>query len=654
MNNNKEDVSVSPERDVTELLYGNLLSGTITAAIVATFLVFSFDNENTDVQRFKIVWWSAMMCVLLYRFVDWTWWKKKLSSTEYESRLPKLRVISGAYITAIMWSTYTLYVVYQSELIEQTAVMISIAAMAGGAATVYSADKKTAMFYAIILPAPVCILLLFSDLYVNQMLGFLGFSFGITMMFIASKSADFTKKAIALKNENALLVNHMEQQVEERTNKIYELSNLDPLTGLHNRTSFLKNLGSHLFNAEIKNKHVAILFIDLDGFKKVNDTFGHEIGDIILRESAKRLKDKVDDPQLLCRWGGDEFLIAIEGLEQEQVISEAEEFINVLSQEHQVEDGTIISIGATVGISLFPDQEKSSSRLIQFADTAMYFQKKLCSGQVCVYTPQMGAQQKHELMLKNGLNEAIQKNQLRLVFQPIVSSDKRAGIVSFEALLRWNFDGENIPPDMFIGIAEQYGLINQIGAWVLNESCKAAVGWQSLKKNLAISINVSVLQLEDDDFLNILDNAIQSSGIDPSLMYLEITESVFVSDTEKMLEKIRAIQAKGIKISLDDFGTGYSSFSAMQDLAVNTIKIDRSFVSSLEDSGFAIITAVLHVASLLDYDVIAEGVETEAQWKILAGLGVPKLQGYFFSKPMEAEDIKGFIKVNKQQLEESS
>jgi diguanylate cyclase (GGDEF)-like protein len=644
LNNDKVDVSISPERDVAELLYGNLLSGTLTSIFVASFLVFSFESKHEGGQWFKLLWLSGMMCVLLYRLVDWVWWKKKLYSTEYESYPPLMRVTIGANLTAVMWSIYAIYIVYYSELIEQTAVMIAIVAMAGGGATVFAAHKKTAMFYAFILPAPVSIMLMFNDLDVNQTLGVLGFSFGFVMMIIAAKSANFTKLAIALKNENAVLVNHMEQQVEQRTQKIYELSNLDPLTGLHNRTAFLGNLENRLLAATNNNTSIALLFIDLDGFKKVNDTFGHEVGDVILSESARRLKDKVSDPQLLCRWGGDEFLIALEGVSEAQARVKAGEFIQVLSQEHGIEDGTIISIGATVGLSLFPDHEKLKSRLIQFADTAMYHQKKLRSGLVCMFTPEMGARQQHELKLKNGLNEAIDKEQLRLAFQPIVSSDK-AEIVAFEALLRWNFDGENIPPDDFIGIAEQYGLINRIGAWVLKESCLAAVGWQDLKENTAVCINVSVLQLQDADFLGILDDAIISSGIAPSLVYLEITESVFESDTELMLEKIRVIQGKGIKVSIDDFGTGYSSLSAMQDLAVNTVKIDRSFVNRLEDSGYAIVTAVIHAASLLEFDIVAEGVESEAQWKKLAGLGVHKLQGYFFAKPMEAEEVRDFIKL---------
>ena len=587
------------------------------------------------------------MITLLCRFIDWFLSKKKISDPEYDTDFLLARIIIGANFTAVMWSVYALYAVQHSDFIEKTVIIIAIAGMSSGAATVFSAHKKTALCYALLLPIPVSVMLMLDPLHANNILGLLAFTFSIVMALIASKSASFTKNAIALKNENAGLLNDMEREVEQRTHKIYELSNLDPLTKLYNRTAFIETLGHCLKDAEQHNKQLALLFIDLDGFKKVNDTFGHEVGDIILSESAQRLKASVSDQHLLCRWGGDEFLIALEDFAQEKVVARANEFIKVLSYEHKIGDGTIISVGATIGVSFFPEHETVQNRLIQFADTAMYHQKKFHSGRVCVFTPEMAAKQRYELKLKNGLNEAIEREQLRMVFQPIVSSGK-ADIIAFEALLRWQFDDENIPPDEFIDIAEQYGLINRIGAWVLNESCRIAASWQSLKDNVAVCINVSVIQLQDPDFLNILEDAIQGSGIKPSLICLEITESVFANDTEHMLEKLALIQKMGINISMDDFGTGYSSLSAMQDLAVDTVKIDRSFINKLEDSGNAIVTAVMHISSSLGFDVVAEGVETEDQWKKLKALGVHKLQGYFFSKPIEAKDVKSLIELKNE------
>lgn len=631
-------LSYDDQRDAAELLYGNAFSGILISIIASSFLVYFYDNPV--LQEFKITWWLGMMSLLLVRLIDWVSWKKHLSKTHYDGKRSVRRFIYGVNLTALMWSSYAAYAVSYSPLVEKVTIIIVISGMAGGSAIVLAAHKLTSMFYTFALLCPVSVVFLLSNDATDQNIGVLGLSYSLVMLIISAKSANFARDAIALKNENALLVNRMEQKVEQRTQKIYELSNLDSLTHLHNRNSFLKNLKASLQASDEKRSTLSLLFIDLDGFKKVNDTYGHKVGDQILEESARRLREKVANESLLCRWGGDEFLIAIEDCSSEKAISQAYEIIEILSHEHQSNEG-ILPVSATVGISLYPEHERSESRLIQFADTAMYHQKKTKPSKVCVFTPEMEAKHQYELELKKGLNDAIDKDQMRLVFQPIVSTNNSKNI-AFEALLRWDFEGKNIPPDEFIKIAEQYGSIHRIGAWVLKESCKVALAWQSLRR-VSVCINVSVIQLEDSDFLSIVDEAVQESGIDPSLIYLEITESVFAKDTEKMMETISAIQSRGIKVSIDDFGTGYSSLSAMQDLAVNTVKIDRSFITKLDTSGFAIVTAVTHAARLLKFDVVAEGVETEAQCRKLVELGVEKLQGYYFSKPLEQEFLLDYL-----------
>jgi len=476
--------------------------------------------------------------------------------------------------------------------------------------------------------------------YADRVLGILGFSFTIVMLAISSKSAAFTQHAIALKNENAALVDHMEQEVEERTQRIYELSNTDPLTGLYNRTAFSKNLSKSLAELTKSGEELALLFIDLDGFKKINDTFGHEAGDQILKASAHRLQSITRDSNLLCRWGGDEFLVALERTDREAAIHLGREIIDALSLEHKTDDAKL-SVGATIGVALFPIHETCESKLIQHADTAMYYQKKSKGSSVCVFNEEMEAEHLRELKLKNGLAKAIEKEQLRLVFQPIVSP-KDGAPVSFEALLRWQFGDENIPPDQFIGIAEQYGLILDIGDWVMVQACHTAAEWQR-SKPLPVCVNVSVIQFQDDGFPGMVDRALSESGLAPDCLHLEITESVFASDVKLLRKRIKAIQQRGIHVSIDDFGTGYSSLSVMQDLAVDTVKIDRSFINNLEGSSYAIVTAVIHAASIMKFDVVAEGVETQAQRETLAKLGVHKLQGFYFSKPLEIDALAMYL-----------
>lgn len=624
------------QRDAAVLLYGNGIAGILISLLTSSFLVFAFSDPDS----FKQMWWFGMISLLGLRLVDLFWWKTKLQRTEFDGKKSINHFIVGANLTAIMWSAYLVYITIHNNDLELTTTIIAISAMAGGSATVLAAHKYTAIFYPFILLSPGSIGLLLSDKYEIQLLGILGLSFCIVMVIISRKSANFTQHTLFLKNENAVLVHQMEEKVKQRTQKIYELSNLDPLTGLYNRTAFLNQLKLII---ETTNKHFALLFIDLDGFKKINDSIGHKAGDKILTKTAERLKKHSIDTQLLCRWGGDEFLIVFADTTEANAVEKSKQLIEILSQHHHTEN-SVLSVGATIGIALYPDHATTEDRLIQLADMAMYYQKKQMRSTVGVFSKQMEKRYSHELRLKDGLTEAIEKQQLRLVFQPIIRSEDLK-TAAFEALIRWKIEGENIPPEEFIGIAEQYGLIHEIGAWVLENACLQASQWD-IAQQVAVCVNVSVIQLQDENFINIVKKALSSSLLPAELLHIEITESVFASDIIVISNQIKRLQAMGIKVLIDDFGTGYSSLSAMQDLAVNMVKIDRSFVNKINSNGDAIISAVMHIASSLDFLVVAEGVETEVQAQVLLKLGVHYLQGYYYSKPLEVENISSYLAAN--------
>lgn len=626
------------QRDAAGLLYGNAIAGILISLLTSSFLVFAFSDSH--IGFFKQTWWLGMIFLLGIRLVDLFWWKTKLQKTEFNGQKSINHFIAGANLTAIMWSIYLVYITIHNSDIELTTTIIAIAAMAGGSATVLAAHKYTAIFYPFILLSPGSIGLLLSDKYEIQLLGILGLSFCIVMIIISRKSANFTQHTLFLKNENAVLIHHMEEKVKQRTQKIYELSNLDPLTGLYNRTAFLNQLKLLI---ETTNKHFALLFIDLDGFKKINDSIGHKAGDKILTKTAVRLKKHSIDTQLLCRWGGDEFLIVLTDTTEATAVKKSTQLIEILSEHHHTEN-SVLSVGATIGIALYPDHATTEGRLIQLADMAMYFQKKQMRSTVGVFSKQMEKRYSHELRLKDGLTKAIEKQQLRLVFQPIIRS-KDLKIAAFEALIRWQIEGENIPPEEFIGIAEQYGLIHEIGAWVLTNACLQASQWD-IAQQVAVCVNVSVIQLQDESFINIVDEALSSSLLPAELLHIEITESVFASDIIIISNQIKRLQAMGIKVSIDDFGTGYSSLSVMQDLAVNMVKIDQSFVNKINSNGDAIISAVMHISSSLNFLVVAEGVETEVQAQVLLKLGVHYLQGYYYSKPLEVENIPNYLANN--------
>jgi diguanylate cyclase (GGDEF)-like protein len=631
------------ELDSVELLYGNSLAGIFITLFASSGLVFGF--EQTINITFKVSWWLLLCLVLVLRMADLMWWNFKLKNIQYNVQNAKLRFVFGTLTTSLWWCSYCVVVFPQTGPVELASMIIVVAAMAGGAATILAAHKLTAMLYSFILLGPFSIGLLLSSEQYRIVLGALGLGFCLVMVFTAKKSALFTRNAVYLKNQNAVLVNEMEEQVALRTAKIVELSNLDPLTGLYNRTAFTEALVACIRKSEQDNQQIALLFIDLDGFKKINDTLGHDIGDKVLTQTAARLKNMRLDHNLLCRWGGDEFLVVMTNTSEEQAIPYAHNLIANISQAYEFTDNRL-SLGATVGIAILPKHTNSEHELILLADTAMYFQKKNQPGSVGVFNQELGRQLFREQWLSNGLSEALELGQMHLVYQPIVDANTHDTLV-FEALLRWTFEGEAIPPDEFICIAEQHGQIIKIGSWVLQQSCLTVAKWQSDSElSPSISVNVSVLQLLDDDFILIVEHALQTSGLSPDKLYLEITESVFSANKNKMFSQIRALQALGIKVSIDDFGTEYSSLSVIQDLAFNTVKIDKIFVDKLESSGFAIIKAVVQIAKALNCKVVAEGVENQQQATILSQLGVDSLQGYYFAKPMEHADAYAFYQRN--------
>ncbi|XPF93687.1 putative bifunctional diguanylate cyclase/phosphodiesterase [Colwellia sp. RE-S-Sl-9] len=635
---NNSKLNKRMQQDAAVLLYGNAVAGIFVSLLTSTFLVFAFTYPQVD--PLKKVWWWGMLTLLTLRFLDVLWWKIKLENTEFDGQKSITHFTIGANITAIMWAIYLVYCTTQHNDVQLTTTIIAIAAMAGGSATVLAGHKFTAMFYPCVLLAPGSIGLLLSKESSLQLLGILGLSFALVMFIISRKSANFTRHTLFLKNENSVLIHRMEEKVKHRTQKIYELSNLDPLTHLFNRTAFLEKLK---FITEHSKTPFALLFIDLDGFKKINDSIGHKAGDVILRKTAERLNQFTQDNQLLCRWGGDEFLIVFEDTVEATAIEKSKQLITLLSEPHNTEN-SVLSVGATIGIALYPTHATTEERLIQLADMAMYYQKKHMRSTVGIFTEQMEKKFSYELFLKNALTQAIALNQLRLVFQPIVLS-KNLKISAFEALIRWQLNDEDIPPDEFIPIAEQYGLIIEIGEWILRKSCEQASKWNA-EQQVAVCVNVSVLQLQDERFICIVESALSNSLLPAKLLHIEITESVFASDLALISNQIKCLQAIGVEVSIDDFGTGYSSLSAIQDLAVNIVKIDRSFVNKIDSNGKAIISAVMHISSELNFLVVAEGIETHEQAQALLQLGVHYFQGFYYSKPIEIENIQDYLKKN--------
>jgi len=644
------------QRDALNLLYGNNSGSLIVTLSICLALVFGFpDNPQ---QSLKIYWFLLICGIFSWRFWDMRHWQKALNGHAYDATKPMQRFAIARYLTAIALSSYSVLFFNSMDVIELACTIVILSAMAGGAATILAANKALALSYAFILLTPISLLCLFSTEDYQNIFGVLGLIFVGVMFSSAKSSAEFTAESILIKNQHADLLGQMElknqeisqvnsnleAKVKKRTEQIFELSNIDPLTKLFNRNAFSENLKLLIDSSKLRETKLAVLFIDLDGFKSINDSHGHAIGDKVLIETAKRLSSQAEKLQCLCRWGGDEFLITLQDSDVDKARDFAKQLIAVLSQPIEIEHHAL-NVGATIGIAMYPEHGSNEMQLITLADTAMYVQKQTAKSDVCIFTEQMRETLHRQIKLKEGLAQALNKDEFYVVFQPVIDS-KTSEVGFCEALLRWNLDGESISPNEFIPVAEQHGLIHSIGAWVLHKACLLAANW-SFDKNVHLSVNVSVAQLMHGDLVSVVESALDSSRFAGKNLHIEITESIFAEDFDYVLEQMKALQGLGIKVSVDDFGTGFSSLALLQSLSADVVKIDKSFIDSIDKGGKAIIQATQYMASELGYTVVAEGVETKLQADVLSAMGIESLQGFYFSKPMKVDELSAWHKAFK-------
>jgi diguanylate cyclase (GGDEF)-like protein len=414
----------------------------------------------------------------------------------------------------------------------------------------------------------------------------------------------------------------------------------DPLTELPNRLVFEERLGQAVARADRERGRLALLFIDLDGFKPINDSFGHSSGDIMLREVGARLRALARQGDTMARIGGDEFLMLLEGRPDEgSAAIVAQRLLQSLSQPVALGDREI-SVSCSIGIVFYPDGA-APEKLIAHADAAMYAAKRAGGSTYCFFEPSMDADAREQVDLLRDLRHAIDHRQLELHYQPKIDA-KSGQITAAEALLRWKHPTRGIVgPEVFIPIAERFGLIGTIGNWVIEEVCRQAREWRDKGLRMRVAMNLSVHQMRQDDLVARIEGALRRHRIDPSLLTCEITESVAMEDTRTTQAAFKALGRAGIHLSIDDFGTGYSSLAYLRQLPAEELKIDRGFVLDLAGSADAraIVDAVVRLAHALGLKVVAEGVETERQRELLLQLGCDEMQGFLFAKPMSARAL---------------
>jgi diguanylate cyclase (GGDEF)-like protein/PAS domain S-box-containing protein len=436
-------------------------------------------------------------------------------------------------------------------------------------------------------------------------------------------------------------------QLKRSEEQLQHLAHHDPLTGLPNRLLAQSRLEHALSRAQRNNLRMAVVFLDLDGFKHVNDSLGHPVGDIMLSTIADRLRQRVRADDTLARLGGDEFLLIIDNVEAPaDVATVARKLLDALQQPLTLE-GRELYVTASIGISLFPDDGQSWSELIRNADTAMYQAKAAGRDRFCFYTADMNANALAQLELEASLRQALGQDRFELHYQP--KADLASGrTVGFEALLRLRDpQGGLLPPDSFIPMAERSGLIVPIGAWVLQRACLEAVAWHAAgRTDLTVAVNVSACQFRCAEFAEHVAHALQASGLPAAALELELTESVLMDDPERTAERLLALKRTGVRLSLDDFGTGYSSLGYLMRFPIDALKIDRSFVAGMGRDRHAtdIINSIIGLARRMRLRVVAEGVELDAQLQSLRAYGCDEIQGFLLSRPMPADACNGWLR----------
>jgi diguanylate cyclase (GGDEF)-like protein/PAS domain S-box-containing protein len=447
----------------------------------------------------------------------------------------------------------------------------------------------------------------------------------------------------------------------------------DPLTGLANRASFLENVRRALRDADATERpdRVAVLLLDLDGFKTVNDSLGHAAGDQLLTEVAARLLDATRGSDTVARLGGDEFAVLLRNVRtDDDVVTVAERILGILQTPFTI-DGAQAFVGASVGIARngrgehagphlearragdaptdgAAAEQRAVLALVRNADVAMYHAKAQGKGQYARFRPDMHAAAVERLALDADFRTALDRGEFRLVYQPVADTDT-GEVTGVEALVRWQHPRRGLlEPADFIGFAEETGLIVPLGRWVLNEACRRAAGWHAAQRArdagarpLTVAVNVSARQLVELEFLHDVGAALGASGLAPETLVLELTESTVVQQPEAMRQRLAALKALGVRLAIDDFGTGYSALSYLQQFPIDVLKIDKAFVERIGHGGAhgALARAIIALGEALSLQCVAEGVETPEQKSILRALGCRLGQGYYFARPLSAEAL---------------
>ena len=637
-------------------LHMQSVQSTILQSATAFFLVFTLRSDATELQMWS--WLMAMIAVQTLRSAEIM---KYLENPERFSS-KGWRILFGIGVVANQLIWYAFLIIFYDSLSDFNLGLVSGIFMAVAVLSTIGLAADRIMLYInsfMCLVPPVLIMLFGVSAWAVTALGLLTVVSLLVVVRNIHQSAlrsikgkllkqlaEFRARQMEELNAELAMARHsltevnssLESQIQERTQELDYQANHDMLTGLNNRYRFAAEVAGALKELEAGDTGFVVFLLDLDRFKEINDGLGHHAGDHVLQETAKRLNVACGDTGVCARWGGDEFVVLRHGnLPREEIHQFAEHLRTCLLQPISYSQGQL-TVGASIGVSICPEHGREADRLLENADIAVYRAKLLKEG-VCIYTHEWGSEAAERIRLAQALRTAIEDEELVLALQPFVAAND-GHITGFEALARWpQGDGAAISPGVFIPLAEEVGLMPLLGQWILRKACETLLQ-VAPHSDHRVAVNISVMQLLKPGFVEEVFAVLGETGLPASRLELEMTETVFASDVENVRGLLTRLRNGGVCISIDDFGTGYSSISYLRDFPLDTLKIDRSFVSDLNSGGEKIFRSIVTLAHGLNLSVIVEGVETQSELDTVLELGGEEIQGFYFARPMEVEELK--------------
>ncbi len=647
-----------------DTLVQNLPSSLFSTVAVSLFLCYLvIDHVNRD---YAMAWISAILILSALRIIH-LYRVKNSDSPLLQHETP---ILLGIFLSGTLFGSSILIIFPYHDLPSQALSFFLLASMIAGAVAVYSTHALAFLLYSLpiilpflyrasTLPDLLVLLALVGIVYYTVMTASLlrvnrSILESLKTQYLNHDLADHlshAKEELEHSNEELKIENRVREETEKR---LYQLANFDPLTGLANRHMFKEELKRSLRLSQEENTRMALLFLDLDNFKIINDTLGHAMGDKLLIAASSRLKSLLNTHSSIARLGGDEFVILVNhAYTDEEIASLATKVIALLEKPFSFNEHEMF-IGTSIGISIYPKDAQDEQTLLSYADTAMYTAKSRGKNNYQFFTSQMHEEilERHDIETK--LHYAVNNREFRIDYQPKIDINTKKTIGA-EALLRWDqAELGSVSPAIFIPIAEESSLINEIGKWVIEQVCQDIAHLKhDFDNDLCISLNISSSQILHQNLPQLIAEQLKKNAITSASIELEFTENMLIKQSRKSQLVLQELEEMGIKLSIDDFGTGYSSLNYLKTLPIHTLKIDKSFITDTPDcdGDCAIAKSIISLAHNLDLEVIAEGVETIEQLEFLKRNGCSIIQGFYFSEPLDINAFSAYLNSPASKLE---